>query len=107
MLVASVGSAHAATIDVTPGPNAIAKAIAKAHNGDVLRIHAGAYGGNFDVDKRLTLRGVGGRPLINAHCNFRAAITVSSSGFTLDHLKVVGAAEHSDQGPFPSEVDTR
>lgn len=107
MLVAAAGSAHAATIEVTPGPNAIAKAIAKAHNGDVLRIHAGNYGGNFDVNKRVTLRGVGGRPLINAHCNFRAAITVSSSGFTLDHLKVVGAAEHSNQGPFPSEVDVR
>lgn len=107
MLVAAAGSAHAATIEVTPGPNAIAKAIAKAHNGDVLRIHAGNYGGNFDVNKRVTLRGVGGRPLINAHCNFRAAITVSSSGFTLDHLKVVGAAEHSNQGQFPSEVDVR
>jgi parallel beta-helix repeat protein len=107
MLVAAAPSAHAATIEVTPGPNAIAKAVAKAHNGDILRIHPGTYGAGFDVNKRVTLRGVGGRPLIDARCNFRAAITVSSPGFTLDHLKVVGAAENPDQGPFPSEVDVR
>jgi len=32
-------SALGATIEVTPGPNAINKALAKAHNGDLLRIH--------------------------------------------------------------------
>jgi parallel beta-helix repeat protein len=100
-------NALGATIDVTPGPNAIAKAIAKAHNGDVLRIHDGTYGGDFDVSKRLTLRGVGGRPVIDSRCNHRAGMTVSSSGFTLDHLRVTGAAENSAEGPYPSEVDVR
>ena len=61
----------------------------------------------FDVDKRVTLRGVGGRPLIDSRCKSRATITISSGGVTLTHLKVVGAGENSSQGPFPSEVDAR
>jgi parallel beta-helix repeat protein len=100
-------SALGATIEVTPGANAINKALAKAHNGDLLRIHDGTYREAFTVDKRVTLRGVGGRPLIDARCKSRATIQISSAGATLDHLKIVGAAENSDQGPFPSEVDTR
>jgi parallel beta-helix repeat protein len=107
MVFAIAPSAMGATIEVTPGPNAIAKAIAKAHNGDLLRIHNGTYGGDFDVSKRLTLRGVGGRPVIDSHCNHRAGMTVSSPGFTLDNLKVVGAAENGSEGPYPSEVDVR
>jgi parallel beta-helix repeat protein len=103
-LLALVPTALAATIEVTPGPNAINKALNKAHNGDTLRIHDGTYRGALTVDKRVTLRGVGGRPLINARCNSRLAIKVTHGGVTLDHLKVVGAAE-SPSGSFPSEVD--
>ncbi|HKH14007.1 MAG TPA: right-handed parallel beta-helix repeat-containing protein [Solirubrobacterales bacterium] len=96
--------ASAATIEVTPGPNAINKAIDKAHNGDLLRIHDGTYRGAVIVDKRLTLRGVGGRPLLDARCNNRLATRITHAGVTLDHLKVVGAAENPS-GPFPSGVD--
>ena len=96
-----------ATVEVTPGPNAITKALAKAHNGDVLRIHDGTYREAFDITKRVTLRGVGGRPLIDARCKNRATISTTQSGVTLDHLKLVGAAENPGQGPFPSEVDFR
>jgi parallel beta-helix repeat protein len=102
-----VPAALGATIEVTPGQNAINKGLAKAHNGDLLRIHDGTYREAFTVTKRVTLRGVGGRPLIDSRCKSRAAIQVNSGGVTLDHLKVVGAGENSDQGPFPSEVDTR
>ena len=59
-------SALGATIEVTPGRNAINKALAKAHNGDLLRIHDGTYRESFDISKRVTLRGVGGRPMIDA-----------------------------------------
>jgi parallel beta-helix repeat protein len=97
--------ALAATIEVTPGPNAINKALNQAHNGDTLRIHDGTYREAFDVTKRVTLRGVGGRPLIDARCKSRATISTTQSGVTLDHLKVVGAAEGF--GQFPSEVDFR
>jgi parallel beta-helix repeat protein len=99
-----VPAASAATIDVTPGPNAINNAIAQAHAGDVLRIHDGNYRRAVIVDKRLTLRGVGGRPLIDARCNQRIAIKVEANGVNFDHLKVVGAAD-TPQGPFPSELD--
>ena len=98
-------SALGATIEVTPGPNAINKALAKAHNGDLLRIHDGTYRESFDISKRVTLRGVGGRPMIDARCQSRATISTARSNVTLDHLKVVGAAEGS--GDFPSEVDFR
>ena len=104
-LLACASNASAATIEVTPGPNAINNAIARAHNGDLLRIHDGTYPRAVTVDKRLTLRGVGGRPLVDARCNHRAAIKVLSNGVRFDHLKVVGAAETPSEGPFPSEVD--
>lgn len=99
-------TASAATIEVTPGHNAINKAIDKAHNGDLLRIHDGTYPGAVTIDKRLILRGVNGRPAIDARCNDRAAVRVASSAVTLSHLKVVGAGE-TDQGPYPSEIDMR
>ncbi len=105
MLVAAVGSAHAATIEVHPGPNAINRALARAHNGDLLRIHDGTYREAFEITKRVTLRGVGGRPLIGARCHSRATISTTQSNVKLDHLKVVGAAEGF--GQFPSEVDFR
>jgi parallel beta-helix repeat protein len=96
----------AATIEVTPGPKAITKALAKAHFGDLLRIHDGTYREAVHVDKHVTLRGVGGRPLIDARCNSRATILTTNNGVTLEHLKVVGAADNPE-GPFPSEVDFR
>jgi len=105
MWLAYLPSAGAATIEVKPGRNAIPRAIAKAHAGDLLRIHDGTYGGGFDIDKRVTLRGVGGRPVIDGRCNHRATISTAHSGVHLDHLKVVGAAEGF--GQFPSEVDFR
>ncbi len=46
-------AALGATIEVTPGPNAINKALAKAHNGDLLRIHDGTYREAFTIDKRV------------------------------------------------------
>jgi parallel beta-helix repeat protein len=95
--------ATGATIEVRPGSNAINKALAKAHNGDTLRIHDGTYKETFNVDKRVTLRGVGGRPLIDGQCNARRTTMVRSGGVTFDHLKIVGAAEGF--GLYPSEVD--
>jgi len=92
-----------AVIEVTPGANAINKALAKAHNGDTLRIHDGTYREAFEVNKRVTLRGVGGRPLIDSRCRVRATTKVNSGGVTFDHLKIVGANEGF--GSFPSEVD--
>jgi nitrous oxidase accessory protein NosD len=97
-------AALGATIEVTPGPNAIKNALKDAHSGDILRIHAGTYRESFSVNKRVTLRGVGGRPVIDSRCNSRTATRITVAGVTFDHLKVVGAAENSS-GLYPSEVD--
>jgi parallel beta-helix repeat protein len=98
-------SASAATIEVSPGPNAINRAIDKAHDGDTLRIRHGYYRESLTIDKRVTLQGVGGRrPVIDAGCKRRATIQVSHGGVRLIHLKVKGAAENPS-GPYPSEID--
>lgn len=100
-------AALADTLEVRPGPNAIQKALTSAHNGDTLRIHDGTYRESPVINKRVTLRGVAGgpRPTVDAQCEDRATFLVNSGGVTLDHLRVVGAAENGSQGPFPSEVD--
>lgn len=103
-LAALASTASAATLEVTPGANAINKALNRAHNGDTLRIHDGTYREAVTIDKRVTLRGVGGRPLIDARCKSRLATRITHGGAALDHLKVVGAAENAS-GSFPSEVD--
>lgn len=96
-------AALGATLEVRPGPNALRKALTAAHNGDTLRIHAGTYREAVAINKRVTLRGVGGRPTIDAQCDAHATFKVNSGGVTIDHLMVVGAAEGF--GSFPSEVD--
>jgi parallel beta-helix repeat protein len=98
-------AAVGATIEVKPGRNALHKALNQAHNGDTLRIHDRTYREAVAINKRVTLRGVGGRPTVDARCNNRATIRVNSGGVTLEHLKVVGAGENPSQGPYPSEVD--
>jgi parallel beta-helix repeat protein len=94
-----------ATIDVTPGPNALHKAYNQAHNGDTLRIHSGTYREALVVNKRVAFRGVGTRPVIDARCNNRATFRVNRGGVTFNHLMVVGAGENPSQGPYPSEID--
>lgn len=60
-------SAGAAVILVSPGDN-LARAIATAADGDEILIEAGDYRGQVAVitQRRLTLRGVGGRPVLHA-----------------------------------------
>jgi parallel beta-helix repeat protein len=103
-LAAVTATASANTIDVTPGPNAITNALHSASAGDTLRIHNGTYRESFTINKRVTLNGVGGRPVIDAQCDHRATMQVFHAGVTLNHLKVTGAAANPS-GPYPSEVD--
>jgi parallel beta-helix repeat protein len=98
-------AASAATIEVSPGPNAINRAIDTAHDGDTLLIHDGYYRESLTIDKRVTLKGAfDGRPVIDAGCKHRATIQVIHGGVRLGHLKVKGAAENPS-GPYPSEID--
>jgi parallel beta-helix repeat protein len=93
--IAAVGAAlpsaaGAATINVHPGPSAIQKAINKADGGDTLRIHRGTYPETPVVNKRLTLRGVDGRPVINGRCDAQSTIEANANGVTLKRLSVKG-----------------
>jgi parallel beta-helix repeat protein len=89
----SAAPAGAKTRDVHPGKRAIEKAVDRARAGDKLRIHAGTYKGRVEVDKRLKLVGVGGRPTLDARCRGPITVSIESGGVTLRHLRIVGAAE--------------
>lgn len=97
LLLAAAGAllapaaASADTVNVHPGPNAIQDAIDSASGGDTLRIHDGHYGGSIDVTKKLNLKGVDGRPTIDAGCDDDIAVDVQHGGVKLQHLKVQGA----------------
>jgi parallel beta-helix repeat protein len=79
-------------IDVRPGPNAIANALDRADDGQVLRIHTGHYEEAVTIEKRVKLVGVGRRrPVIDAGCATPTTVTVLADRVRLRRLKVVGA----------------
>ena len=90
-------AAQAAMVNVHPGPNALQKAIGDAKSGDTLRIEDGRYPESVRIPKRLTLRGVGGRPVIDAKCEDGITVDVRHRGVVLRRLRVQGAQE----GPGP------
>ncbi len=91
--VAEAGGAGK-TIQVRPGANAITKALARARNGDTLRIHGGNYRESFSVTKRVRIVGAQGkRPVIDGRCKVGIVIDVRVSGVSIDHVSIRGAAE--------------
>jgi nitrous oxidase accessory protein len=104
-LLLAATTASAATIEVSPGPSAINRAIDKAQDGDTLLIHDGTYRESLTIDKPVTLQGASdGRPVIDAGCKRRATIQVSHGHVRLKHLKVKGAARNPS-GLDSSEID--
>lgn len=99
------GAARAATTDVTPGPGALAAAIAAAAPGDKLVVHSGTYQEAVVVDKPLTIVGDRSepRPVIDGECGTRVTILAQVGGVSLRWLKVVGADESA--GGYSSAVD--
>jgi parallel beta-helix repeat protein len=78
-------------IQVHPGPNAIAKALDRADDGDVLRIHSGRYEETLGIDKRVRLVAAGKRrPVIDGDCVTRSTVQALADGVRLRGLKVVG-----------------
>lgn len=68
------------------------KALDRARDGDMLRIHRGRYREAVTIDKRVKLVGVGKhRPVIDARCASPTTIDVIGDGVRLHRLKVVGA----------------
>lgn len=80
-------------IHVRPGQDAISRALARADDGDVLRIHKGRYREELTVDKRVTLMAAGKRrPVIDGDCATRATIEAQTDRVRLRRLKVVGGS---------------
>ena len=91
-------------IYVSPGPDAIAKAIDRARPGQTIRIRRGRYHEALVVDKPLRLMAAGRvRPVIDGDCRTRITVEVNSPRVALRRLKVVGADEGF--GSYPAEVD--
>ena len=82
-----------ATIQVYPGPNALANALAAAHSGDTLNIHAGTYNERVTVNKaNLKLQAAAGsRPIIDGQCGGTYTIRVIAGGVTTTGLRIRGA----------------
>ena len=95
----------AATLAV--GPNApirtIAAAARLAHDGDVVEIAAGDYRGDVAVwlQKRLTIRGVGGTPVLKADGRIaegKAIWVIRDGDFTIEDIAFEGARAYAGNG---------
>ena len=64
VLIAILGSAYAATVSVYPG-SSIQAAIYTAKSGDIIEVHSGVYYEHVNVNRRITLRGIG-MPILDA-----------------------------------------
>ena len=82
---ATAGASARKIIDVFPGPDAIAKALAKARPGDTLSIHTGTYTGGVKVKVRaVTIRSAGDGPVtLDGQCVANSVIEVKANNVTL------------------------
>ena len=85
----------AATLSVVPGQS-LADALRRAADGDVIELAAGDYRGEVGVieQRRLTLRGVGGRPVLHAagrHAEGKAMLVVRNGDVQVDNLEFRGS----------------
>lgn len=105
LLVAAARVATAGTLAVGPGqPYAtIAAAAAAAHDGDTVEIAAGTYHEAVTwTANQLTVRGVGGRPVIDLTGmpigNGKAIFVSAGADATFENLEFVGAAVTDQNG---------
>jgi parallel beta-helix repeat protein len=93
-VLSAAPSAHAATVEVFPGPNAVQNAVTAASAGDTLLIHAGTYSEHVTVGSaktNLTLRAFGDGPVIvDAGCAAFTTVDVNAGGVTIDGLRIRG-----------------
>ena len=88
-------ASHAATITVAPGQS-LQEALRRAADGDVIEIAAGDHHGQAGLilQRRLTLRGVGGRPVLHAdgqHAEGKALLVVRDGDVHIDNIEFRGA----------------
>jgi parallel beta-helix repeat protein len=101
-LAASTAS-YAATIDVSPGAGTpIKDAIARASEGDTIRLHAGTYSEGVVVNKPLNLIGDGADVvIIDPRCLESRGISIEADRVTVRGIKVINA------GFIPIDVQNR
>lgn len=95
VLMAILGSAYAATVSVYPG-SSIQAAIYAAKAGDTVDVHSGVYYEHVNIDKRITLRGVG-MPILDATAS-GSAITLKADGATLQGLRTINSGWWPGEG---------
>ena len=86
---------QAATLSVAPGQSLV-KALAQAADGDTIALQAGEHRGQVAVimHKRLTLRGVGGRPVLHAagqSAEGKAILVVRDGDIRIENIEFRGA----------------
>ena len=91
----AAAGAQAAILTVAPGQG-LAQALSKAVDGDVVEIAAGEYRGEVGTiwQKRLTLRGVGGRPVLHAEgrsAQGKAILVIIDGDIRIENVEFRGA----------------
>jgi parallel beta-helix repeat protein len=95
VLIAILGYANAATVSVYPG-SSIQAAIYTAEAGDVIEVHSGVYYEHVNVDKRITLRGIG-MPILDATASGNA-ITLKADGIILLGFRMINSGQWPGDG---------
>jgi parallel beta-helix repeat protein len=95
VLITILGSAYAATVSVYPG-SSIQAAIYTAKAGDVIEVHSGVYYEHVNVDKRITLRGIG-MPILDATASGNA-ITLKTDGIILQGFRMINSGQWPGDG---------
>lgn len=98
LLACLLPAAHAEQrlVSLAAGPGALSQAIADARDGDVIEVLAGEYVGETAVveGKRLTLRGVGERPVFKVNGKIsvnKGILVVRHADVTVENLEFRGA----------------
>lgn len=85
----------AAVIDITPGRDSLARVVAAAAPGDMLRLAPGIHDGPVVIDRALTLEGEPGA-VVDGHGNGRT-IEITAPHVAVRHLVVRGSGMSLDQ----------
>ena len=95
VLITILGSAFAATVSVYPG-SSIQAAIYTAKVGDVIEVHSGVYYEHVNVNKRITLKGIG-MPILDATAS-GDAITLKTDGIILQGFRTINSGQWPGDG---------
>ncbi|MGL6111269.1 MAG: hypothetical protein ACRC2B_14340 [Rubrivivax sp.] len=98
LLLCASGAVQAATILVGPGApvTTLAEAVRQARDGDTILLRSGDYRGDVAVlhQKKLTLRGLGRRPVLIAdgkHAEGKAILVVRDGDVSIENIEFRGA----------------